>query len=303
MLACCVVAVHGNTAHASLSPERLVETGYLRALSKTRTEERLPEGWTKSFDDMFDIRGLVDPDGVKVLTTKNGAAMYADRLAGDDLYALAVAYRADTGLTLRTISAYRSTEEQAFLYAKYSARGDEMYSTPPGTSEHHLGTAFDFGLGEGDVHYSWLADHAIDYGFVQSYTAGCRERTGVTEEEWHYRWIGRELAAEYVNRRDASTKAYCAVDFYADKWQEFDTERRLATARAAALRAEEEASRTMPINETLPTKPSIISPANTATTLSGVLASVGRISLSTNPFDAMVMVVGRLFGTGTTIPR
>jgi hypothetical protein len=239
-LACASFA--SSFAIAALAPDRLVDLGYLVSLTKTRADERLPEGWTKSFDDMFDIRGLADTDGKPLLHTK-GVAMYADKLVGDDLYAMALAYRDANGAILRVTSSYRSVEEQAYLYSMYSARGDEKFSTPAGTSEHHLGTTFDFGLGENDVRYAWLAKHAPEYGFVMSYPAACRERTGVTEERWHYRWIGRELAAEYVARRDASDTAYCTVDFYADKRRELEESRKLEAARAAALKAQEEASR------------------------------------------------------------
>lgn len=209
---------------------------------------------------MFDVRGLVDADGKPLLRTKN-APVYADRLVGDDLYALALAYRDVNGSSLRITSAYRSVEEQAQLYSMYTARGDERYSTPAGTSEHHLGTTFDFGLGENDIRYTWLAEHAPSYGFVLSYPPECLKRTGVTSEPWHYRWIGRELAAEYVARRDASDGTYCAVDFYQDKIREAEEERKLAAARAEHLRALEEDSRSQaPATGTRPTTADMLRP-------------------------------------------
>lgn len=270
------------TAYA-LSPARLIETGYLRPLSKNHADERLPDGWVKPFADMFDVRGLVDADGKQLLRTK-GSPVYADRLVGDDLYALGLAYREANGASLRITSAYRSVEEQAHLYAAYRARGDERFSTPAGTSEHHLGTTFDFGLGEGDIRYTWLAEHAAAYGFVLSYPPECQKRTGVTSEPWHYRWIGRELAAEYIARRDASEGTYCTVDFYQDKIREAEEERRLAAARAEHLRALEEASRSQtPATGTRPTPADMLRP-------------LGEL------FDIIERFVRSRTGTGTVVP-
>lgn len=84
------------------------------------------------------------------------------------------------------------------------------YSARPGFSEHQLGTALDLnGVGcsnftdeqcsSNESVWNWLAKNAYKYGFIQSYPAGKMSETGYTTEAWHYRWIGRDLAFEYVN--------------------------------------------------------------------------------------------------------
>ena len=76
-----------------------------------------------------------------------------------------------------------------------------------GHSEHQLGTAIDV-TSEGGVapwNYgdwadtaagSWMAANAWRYGFVMSYPRGGIDRTCYDYEPWHYRYVGRSLAAE-----------------------------------------------------------------------------------------------------------
>ena len=84
------------------------------------------------------------------------------------------------------------------------------FVAPPGHSQHQLGTAIDFSTWE--INYAvqptfaeteagrWLEANAWQFGFVLSYTRQGEERSGYAYEPWHYRWIGRDLAA--VLQRD-----------------------------------------------------------------------------------------------------
>lgn len=130
------------------------------------------------------------------------------------------------GVEITPISGYRPPDEQnlAFESAVWSAmaRSEEpidraeaesrmaRFIAPPGHSQHQLGTAIDFSTGE--VNYAlqpkfaetaasrWLELNAWQYGFVLSYTRQGEDRSGYAYEPWHFRWIGRELAA--VLQRD-----------------------------------------------------------------------------------------------------
>jgi len=135
---------------------------------------------------------------------------------------------ADTdGVDLAVISGYRSPAEQtlAFESAIWQAIGRaggtlsreeaELRATrfvaPPGRSQHQLGTAIDFSSWE--IGYAvqerfadtdtarWLEAHAWQYGFVLPYPRHGEGRSGYAYEPWHYRWIGRELAA--ILQRDS----------------------------------------------------------------------------------------------------
>jgi D-alanyl-D-alanine carboxypeptidase len=43
---------------------------------------------------------------------------------------------------------------------------------------------------------AWMRDNAWRYGFVMSYPAGRQAVTCYAYEPWHFRYIGRELAAK-----------------------------------------------------------------------------------------------------------
>ncbi|MBR7184485.1 MAG: D-alanyl-D-alanine carboxypeptidase family protein [Clostridia bacterium] len=106
------------------------------------------------------------------------------------------------GLTIKSISDYRSWYDQRYIYNGYVARdGQEAadrYSARPGHSEHQSGlaidinsTAFDFDQTPEGI---WLATHCVEYGYVIRYPKGKEEITGYLYEPWHIRYVGKELA-------------------------------------------------------------------------------------------------------------
>lgn len=68
----------------------------------------------------------------------------------------------------------------------------------PGTSEHQLGLAVD--INADGVHsagyevYDWLQEHAWEYGFVKRYPEDKTDITGISNEPWHYRYVGKTAA-------------------------------------------------------------------------------------------------------------
>lgn len=72
------------------------------------------------------------------------------------------------------------------------------FSSMPGTSRHHWGTEIDlnsfendyFEKGEGLRIYTWLKDHAGEYGYCQVYTEkGPHRQFGYEEEKWHWSYL------------------------------------------------------------------------------------------------------------------
>ncbi|MBW3613094.1 MAG: M15 family metallopeptidase [Chloroflexi bacterium] len=128
----------------------------------------------------------------------------------DDLAAMRAAWEA-AGLSISIDSAYRSYAAQAATFQDWVARlgleAATVRTARPGHSEHQLGTAIDvsspgwsgrFGdwareTDEG----AWMAEHAWEYGFVMSYPAGAESESCFGYEPWHYRWIGRQVAADH----------------------------------------------------------------------------------------------------------
>ncbi len=76
----------------------------------------------------------------------------------------------------------------------------EQWVAIPGTSEHQLGIAVDINAdttkSSSDSVYSWLAENAHKYGFIKRYPSDKTEITGVINEPWHYRYVGKEVASE-----------------------------------------------------------------------------------------------------------
>lgn len=63
----------------------------------------------------------------------------------------------------------------------------------PGTSEHNMGLAVDL-LGKEAI--AWFQEHCWDYGFILRYTAEKEPITGITDEPWHFRYVGKSVALD-----------------------------------------------------------------------------------------------------------
>ena len=70
----------------------------------------------------------------------------------------------------------------------------------PGTSEHELGLSVDINADtrkcSSDAVYEWLNVNAYKYGFIQRYPADKINITGIDNEPWHYRYVGKQAAKE-----------------------------------------------------------------------------------------------------------
>lgn len=117
------------------------------------------------------------------------------------------------GLHLFVAAGYRTTEkQQQLLDEKIRAYEQEGYNAKkarelaeewvavPGTSEHQIGIAVDINADTAyssrDAVYGWLAEHAHEYGFIKRYPEDKTDITGVINEPWHYRYVGKEAARE-----------------------------------------------------------------------------------------------------------
>lgn len=130
-----------------------------------------------------------------------------------DLDAMVQAAQADN-IWLWVASGYRSVDEQEDVLQREIAqhmREDGMAQEEarefslktiarPGYSEHHTGLVVDLNdvsdNFEGTDEYKWLKQHAAEYGFVQRYRTDKVDKTGIENESWHYRYVGREHAQE-----------------------------------------------------------------------------------------------------------
>ncbi len=131
----------------------------------------------------------------------------------DDLRALAADARA-AGAPLSVVSGFRSHAQQQSTFDYWVSVGGYKQalrtSARAGHSEHQLGTAIDFTSEGGQPPWEyadwattpaggWMAANGWRYGFVMSYPVGSYDNTCYDYEPWHYRYVGRDLAARIVN--------------------------------------------------------------------------------------------------------
>ena len=159
--------------------------------------------WNKVPDDY-------DPQLVDLPNGKQASAVCAGILTKmvDDCTA--------AGCSPNIIGAHRTVYAQQVLFNNFIAEYEEQgysYSYArtltlqrcaiPGTSEHHLGLAFDIVDRRYPQQYTgennalvWLSEHCWEYGFIIRYPESKSQITGIMSEPWHFRYVGTELAME-----------------------------------------------------------------------------------------------------------
>ena len=119
------------------------------------------------------------------------------------------------GITLLVSSTYRSYDYQKNLFEKWvridGLEEAERESARPGTSQHQLGSAIDFGSITDDFAETemgqWIYENASDYGWSLSFPNGYEDVTGYRWECWHFRYIGK-TACKFQN------KWFCGIQQY-----------------------------------------------------------------------------------------
>lgn len=133
------------------------------------------------------------------------------------------------GLAFEICSSYRSVDRQKELFYEdletlirkgysYEKAYKEVASEtmPPGHSEHSTGLAFDIV----SLNYQmldkqqtntpesqWLQKHCAEFGFILRYPIGKEDITHINFESWHYRYVGKEIAA-YIMENELTLEEY-----------------------------------------------------------------------------------------------
>lgn len=115
----------------------------------------------------------------------------------------------EKGFELYVVSGYRSYAWQEEIYNHnaevYSVEETDKTVSRPGHSEHTLGLGMDVALDsykfqeiENHPQYQWFLSQLADYGFILRYPEGKESLTGYTYEQWHIRYLGKDLAKKVV---------------------------------------------------------------------------------------------------------
>lgn len=115
------------------------------------------------------------------------------------------------GYHLDFASGYRSYELQTELYTEYveqlGQEAADATSAKPGFSEHQTGLAVDIFETNTDCILEgcfgetkpgkWLKENSWKYGFILRYENGTQDVVGYEYEPWHFRYVGKDVAAAY----------------------------------------------------------------------------------------------------------
>ena len=187
---------------ATLSPEAAALPWNLTIVN---SENPVPDDWT-----------------VELTELKNNQSV--DSRIYSALQTMFDACRAD-GLKPMVKTSYRTYDDQKAMltrkYRKYINSGMShseaqaaalkvaMY---PGYSEHQLGLAVDIDSADtetcsNDAVWDWMKRHCQEYGFIWRYPGVKSDITGISNESWHYRYVGVE-AATYIMENQLCLEEY-----------------------------------------------------------------------------------------------
>ena len=142
--------------------------------------------------------------------------------AASQLQALMNAAQAE-GLQIDISSAYRSYADQQSTYrywvnANGSQAAADTISARPGYSEHQTGLVVDLKVGScylecfgSTAQYTWLTQHAADYGFIRRYPDGMTSITGYSPESWHWRYVGVAVAKDMKAKGVETMEKYFGI--------------------------------------------------------------------------------------------
>lgn len=193
-----VVQRDGAAAYVSLNALHRVHPANVRDGDLPIGEEVVNRWWGLPLD--YEPSDLVPIPGEFCL--REGRLYQLRREACEALVQMLRAARRD-GVDIQVVSAHRSSDYQERRLRETVARrgpGQRVVARP-GHSEHQLGTTVDLSDPKGEhatrpsfattPQGRWLAEHAREFGFVQSYTEANTEETGYDPEAWHFRYMGR----------------------------------------------------------------------------------------------------------------
>jgi len=233
-LAIGLVLGSGLLAAPTTAPPPVAAVGPLPAcrLAEIPTVPRDYDSWSTTLVDWLLTVGkdYVPPDLVPTSDAGITGGGLIRQVTIDDLRAMAKA-AAEAGTPIAVNSPYRSYAAQVASFngwVKVDSYDHAItYSQRPGHSEHQLGLTIDFmtkGGGsalQGDWATTpaggWMAANAWRYGWVMSYPKGkggalFSTVTCFHYEPWHYRYLGREIAAQ-VHESGLSIREYLWTHF------------------------------------------------------------------------------------------
>ncbi len=131
----------------------------------------------------------------------------------------------EDGITLLVSSTYRSYDYQKRLFQHWvdvdGLEEAERESARPGTSQHQLGTAIDFGSITDDFAETamgkWVYARGPEFGWSLSFPMDYEDVTGYRWESWHFRFIG-EPACRFQKKYFGNVQQFMLE--FIDAWKQ-----------------------------------------------------------------------------------
>lgn len=163
------------------------------------------------------------PETVKAQVKGSLRSMRPDAAAAlEEMFA---ACKEESGVTLVSVSGYRSYGKQSRIYKNKlenvggSKEKADEYVARPGASEHQTGFAMDVGQKKSKAGLTasfgktkggkWVAENCWRFGFILRYQEGWEDITGYNYEPWHVRYVGKEHA-QAMHEADVPMETYMA---------------------------------------------------------------------------------------------
>lgn len=158
-------------------------------------------------------------------------SIYLQKQALDQLVKMLEAAKEEGLEGFVLVSGYRGHQVQKALFNRKlrslsNLKGEDLFSRAaevvafPGSSEHQTGLAVDLSTAElncltdplvaqfGETPQGeWLKQNSWKYGFILRYKEEKKQITGIIDEPWHYRYVGRPHA-EIMNRNNWCLEEY-----------------------------------------------------------------------------------------------
>lgn len=165
--------------------------------------------------------------GIDLVKTKDieGNDVYLQRDALNAFNALRE-HLDSKGYKIGINTGFRTYSEQEAIYnellSKHGKEYADEYVAPVGYSEHHTGLAIDVYMDRTfvfnkqiplDINPKYLATRnamyktMAEYGFILRYPEGKEKTTGYPSEEWHIRYVGKELAT-FLTEKNLTLEEY-----------------------------------------------------------------------------------------------
>ncbi len=164
-------------------------------------------------------------DLVKVPLSVAYGENYVSSMVFDQFMKMHDDIKNEINIDLMVTSGYRSYQDQEKSYERYKRGGQDYadaFAARPGYSEHQTGLVLDIvslqhsgskAFMESEE-AQWLKDNCYKYGFILRYQEGKEIITGFSDEAWHFRYVGENVAKK-IHDEDITFDEYYA--FYIEK--------------------------------------------------------------------------------------